>query len=118
MRYPMLCRFLFVLLAVPGIAEITVAQESAPKVNAASSEAHPDMGSSLAEIEIDGVVLFRVIGGPSFPARERAAAIMGRIESVAADSAIKSEQVHTAESELGTYIVAGNTNLMLVTDDD
>jgi small-conductance mechanosensitive channel len=109
--------FVVLLLSALGTAELALAQEAAVKARAAA-DSNPDKVVLRATVEIDGTTLFRIAGAPAFPAAERAAAIVARIETAAADATIKSEQIHNVDDELGTYVVAGNINLMLVTDDD
>lgn len=100
-------------IGVPGLA----ADGTAPHPGAPAM-LHPDFAPSTAYVEIDGVELFRVVGVPAFPAAQRAAAIVGRIETLAADRAFNVEGLSTSESEIGTSIMAGDRRVMLVTDDD
>jgi small-conductance mechanosensitive channel len=109
--------FVVLLLAMQCAAPLVVAQDTAAKARAAA-DSNPDKVVARATVEIDGTTLFRIAGAPAFPAADRAAAIVARIETAAADATIKSELIHNVDDELGTYIVAGNINLMLVTDDD
>lgn len=71
-----------------------------------------------AAVEIDGNVLFRVHGVSAFPAEKRAAAIIGRIEALAADASVPADAVQPVEVENGTAVVAGNQRVMLVTEAD
>jgi small-conductance mechanosensitive channel len=71
-----------------------------------------------APVMIDGTELFRVRGTSSYPAERRAAAIASRIEALAADRTVPADAVRTAETELGTAIVANGQRLMLVVDAD
>jgi small-conductance mechanosensitive channel len=79
---------------------------------------HPDSSPSVAQVKIDGVALFRVLGVPAFPAGQRAAAVAQRIEALAADPAFKVDDLRTAESDLGTSIMAAEQSVLVVTDDD
>ncbi len=71
-----------------------------------------------APVEIDGEVLFRVRGVSAFPAPARAAAIVGRIEALAADPSVAADAVQLVEVEGGTLISAGSRPLMVVQDAD
>jgi small-conductance mechanosensitive channel len=99
-----------VLLAVLFLARPALAEEKA-------APPEPSTPSS-AQVEVDGVELFRVIGVQALPAAERAADIARRIEQVAADRRFKVEDLRTQETDLGTSILAGDRRVMLVTDDD
>jgi small-conductance mechanosensitive channel len=99
------------LLALLSVAQLSLAQGT-------DANAHPDASVSLAKVEIDGALLFRVVGVPALPANERATAVTARIEAVAADSSFKPEDIVAIESDLGTAIMARDVRLILVTDDD
>jgi small-conductance mechanosensitive channel len=79
-----------------------------------------DTGADLpaAPVEIDGHVLFRVRGTSVLPAEKRAAAIVGRIETLAADGNVPVEAVHPVEFESGTGIFVGNQRVLVVLDAD
>jgi small-conductance mechanosensitive channel len=93
---------------------------SAQNVNVTSetTDTHPDATISQAKVEIDGIELFDVLGVRALPAKERATAIVDRIEMVAADSSFKVETLQLVEADIGTSIMAGHTRLMVVTDQD
>jgi small-conductance mechanosensitive channel len=105
-----------IALALLSFSQFSFAQMA--DTNASAPTAHPDASVSLAKVEIDGTVLFRVVGVPALPADERAAAVAARIEAVAADPTFKSEEVATVETDVGTAIMARDTRLILVTEDD
>jgi small-conductance mechanosensitive channel len=105
-----------IALALLSFSQFSFAQTA--DTNASAPTAHPDASVSLAKVEIDGTVLFRVVGVPALPADERAAAVAARIEAVAADPTFKSEEVATVETDVGTAIMARDTRLILVTEDD
>ncbi len=71
-----------------------------------------------APVEIDGQVLFRVRGTSSFPAVQRAAAIVNRIEGAASDTTIRSDMLRLTDEDKVTTIFAGEQLLMIVTDGD
>ncbi len=102
------------LLAMLCIAQPARAQEAG--ANATASNA--DVAVSFAPVEVDGATLFRVAGVPGFPPAERAAVVTKRIEDVATDSQLKAQDVHTVDTELGTRVMAGDTSLVVVTEDD
>jgi len=73
---------------------------------------------ATAPVEIDGDVLFRVRGAPSYPAGERAANIRRQIETAAADSSVRSDDVRAIQEDGLVSIVADAFPLMLVYDAD
>ena len=117
MRLPMRVRIATGLaFALLSFSQLSLAQVTETKATAPTP--HPDASVSLAKVEIDGTTLFRVVGVPALPADERAAAVAARIEAVAADPHFRSEEVVTVETDLGTAIMARDTRLILVTEDD
>ncbi|MEI6003026.1 hypothetical protein H3V53_39880 [Paraburkholderia bengalensis] len=71
-----------------------------------------------APVEIDGQLLFKVRGVSSFPAEQRAEAIRGRIEKVAANLSFPSDGSSIEVVENVTIIVAGEDTLMIVSEAD
>ncbi len=71
-----------------------------------------------APVVIDGQVLFRVRGTSAFPAERRAAAIVSRIQALAADRVVPAEAVRAVEGETGEAIVADGHRVMVVLDAD
>src|SRR4030095_7929306 len=71
-----------------------------------------------APVVIDGQVLFRVRGTSAFPAERRAAAIVSRIQALAADRVVPAESVRAVEGETGEAIVADGHRVMVVLDAD
>jgi small-conductance mechanosensitive channel len=69
-------------------------------------------------VTIDGHVLFRVRGVTAYPAAQRAQAIAGRIEALAADESQSAESLHAVESAQWTDILAGDRFIMSVSDAD
>jgi len=86
----------------------------------AAKDGAADTGADLpaAPVEIDGHVLFRVRGTSVLPAEKRAAAIVGRIETLAADGDLPVEAAHAVEFESGTGIFVGNQRVLVVLDAD
>ena len=112
----MIFRSIFLLLTA---LMLTGAAAAAQDVAAgAAAEANPDLESRFAAVEIDGVELFRVRGTESFPPAERASAIAQRIVALARDPAFRTDALHTAQSDLGVEIMAGNQRVMVVVDAD
>jgi small-conductance mechanosensitive channel len=104
----------FVILAMVialtgGTAAIAPVRGAAP-VDEISVETSP--------VRIDGTALFSVRGVSAYTARERAAAIAGRITAIADDRAVKIEAIAAVESEHSTEIKAGNRPIMFVYDAD
>ena len=71
-----------------------------------------------APVTIDGHVLFRVRGATAYPAAQRAQAIAGRIQNLAADKSQTADSLHLVESEHWTDILAGDRPIMSVLDAD
>ena len=71
-----------------------------------------------APIILDGRVLFRLRGIPSYPAEERVRVIRDRIKSVAADEKVSIDDLRIVESQSQTDIVAGEYQLIAIVDAD
>jgi small-conductance mechanosensitive channel len=71
-----------------------------------------------APVEVDGVVLFRLRGATSYPAFQRAAAWVERIEAAARDPEVDPEEVQVVPTESGVRLKAGDHELghVLVAD--
>jgi small-conductance mechanosensitive channel len=80
--------------------------------------ARPDDETTIAPVELDGQMLFRVRGTSSFPAHERAARIRDKIVEVARDRRIQPGDLEV--KDLGTHfaIVAGPREVVNVYDAD
>src|SRR5690348_1513412 len=92
-----------------------------PEVGAETQPAgagYIDADRPSAPVEIDGHVLFRVRGTSVLPAEKRAAAIVGRIEALAADASVPVETVRPVEVEGATGIFMGNHRVLMVLDAD
>jgi len=68
----------------------------------------------IAPVRVDGAVLFSVRGISAHPARERAAAIAGRIIALADDPSMKADSVEAVESDNSTDIMAGDRFIMSI----
>ena len=77
-----------------------------------------EIGVETSPVRIDGAVLFSVRGVAAHTARERAAAIAGRIAALADDPAVNADSIAVVESEQSTDIRAGNRPVMFVFDAD
>ncbi|HET9699426.1 MAG TPA: mechanosensitive ion channel domain-containing protein, partial [Burkholderiales bacterium] len=84
----------------------------------AAAPATPEADIDTAPVEIDGAVLFRLRGASSLPAEARAQRVRERIESVAADPAIRPDALRTVEGDGFTSIMVGDRPLVLITDAD
>jgi small-conductance mechanosensitive channel len=102
-----------VLLPAMAIASTALAQVGTPW-----GELHPDAEIVTAPVEVDGRVLFRVRGVTSFPAEERAAAIVARIESFASDPTAEAAVVQVTDSSTHSTISVGEKPLMTLFDAD
>ncbi|RZL90609.1 MAG: mechanosensitive ion channel family protein [Variovorax sp.] len=85
---------------------------------AAAEGSHPEQELEQAAVELDGRTLFHVRSPSSFPAKERAAGIAGRIEAAARDRTLDPASVRTGTSDGLTAIFAGPIRIMVVTDAD
>ena len=111
MRRTMIAVSLFFLFLSAGSQTVYSADPTMP----ASGR---DDTPQFASVRIDGAVLFSVRGIAAHPARERAAAIAGRIEAVANDPAVKVESIVLVESDHSTDIMVGDRIIMSVFDAD
>jgi small-conductance mechanosensitive channel len=105
------------LLAVPAAAQ---AAPSAPPAPRAADESGPEaeIAHAASPVVLDGQTLFRVRGTSAYPADERARRISERLLEAARARATPAEAVQPAEAEGATAIVAGDLQLMLVTEAD
>jgi small-conductance mechanosensitive channel len=109
----MLRRALFILTIVLSL--MVGAFDCVPVPDAHAAD---EISVQTAPVRIDGVVLFMVRGMTSYPAGERAAAIAGRIASLADNRSVQIESIAEFESEHSTDIKAGNRPIMSVLDID
>ena len=73
---------------------------------------------ATAPVEIDGTVLFRLRGGSSYPAQDRARAVRGRIVAAAADPAVSIDTLRVVDGEIASDITAGDQPLVRIVDAD
>jgi small-conductance mechanosensitive channel len=71
-----------------------------------------------APVIVEGEELLRVRGISALPAEQRAQAIAGRIEALAADRSIPATELHLLETAEQTRVQAGDHLLMSITDAD
>lgn len=71
-----------------------------------------------APVVVDGIELFPVRGIPAMPAKERAAAIAGRIRDVARDRSFDPAALAAVQQETAIEIVAEGRTIMVVTSAD
>ena len=97
----------------------------APGVSATSeapSDAVPELEDAVtyerASVTLDGEELFRVRGGTTYPAAERAKAIQERIKSLAGDRSIPADSLRVLASADRSSLVAPGHFVMAVFDED
>lgn len=73
---------------------------------------------NVAPVELDGRILFKVSGSSSFPALQRAATIMKRIEKAAKNPSVSADSVKIIPGEGRQLIYAGDEFIMNVYDID
>jgi len=72
----------------------------------------------VAQVEVDGEVLFQVRGIKTYPAQRRAKEIAGRIKAYADDAALDPGDLKLEEAEEGTHIVGPTGRIAVVFDFD
>ncbi|HWS12528.1 MAG TPA: mechanosensitive ion channel family protein [Rhodocyclaceae bacterium] len=102
-----------VLIAI--LAAVAVAAHAAQEPE---DGGHPDADIRTAPVRLDGRDLFRVRGVTSLPAEERAGAIAGRIEALAADAKVAPDSVQAVEDDGLTRIMSGERRIMVVFEAD
>jgi small-conductance mechanosensitive channel len=110
--------FRLVFLLITGLLLNVAGAAAQGAAKGGRANAHPEMESRSAAVELDGVELFRVRGTEFFPAEERAAGIVQRIVALADDPSFRTDALRTMDSDLGVEIAAGNQRVMVVTDAD
>jgi small-conductance mechanosensitive channel len=71
-----------------------------------------------APISLDGKLLFRIRGTSSFPAEQRAQAIVGRIVQAAQNPSVQPSELRIAEKMGGLAVFAGDQPLVVITEAD
>ncbi|MCU0303703.1 MAG: mechanosensitive ion channel family protein [Thermoanaerobaculales bacterium] len=108
-----------VLLGVALIAvAIPVRAEDTPPDRAEEPTGAFELGVEIADVEIDGEILFSVRGVSAYPADRRAREIAARIVAVARDPAVVPEDVVVVDGPNSSELRAGEQVLMLVVDAD
>jgi len=92
------------------------AQDTSAAERAAQADAVPEQPT--APVVVDGVELFRVRGVAAYPAGQRAAEIAARIRAVGANRAISPDSIKTLVTPLATFVHAGDTRILGVTEAD
>ena len=82
------------------------------------ARAEVNSDAQQATVIIDGEPLFIVRGVSAYPAARRAREIADRIRSVAANKAIATSSITLEDQAGATWILAGGSRLMAVTDED
>ncbi len=106
------CASVVLIFLVPGVS---AASETSP---GAVPELEDAVAYERAPVTMDGEELFRVRGGTSYPAAERAKAIQERIKSLAGDKSIPADSLRVIESADRSSLVAPGHFLMAVFDED
>ena len=113
-RPPYAAALLALLTAATTVAPALRAQET-------GSQDGPDVlrpGIEVADVRIDGHVLFPVRGIVAYPAERRAAEIEGRIRDVARDPTVRSEAVRHETTPGGVEIWVGDHRILTLNDAD
>jgi small-conductance mechanosensitive channel len=118
--------FIFVLsfaaLTVPTAQAVDPISAATPGPRAGSASAgeisEAEIGTPTAPVTLDGVTLFKVRGVSAFPAEQRAGAIAGRVQAVAADATVSADALRVVEAEHGSEIRAVDQLVMTVLDAD
>jgi small-conductance mechanosensitive channel len=85
----------------------------------AAEESGKEVNATTAPVEIDGHVLFELRGGgAALPARRRAATVEERIEAVAADPTVRTDQLRVVPSGEYMRILAGERTLVTLVEAD
>ncbi|HVO26797.1 MAG TPA: mechanosensitive ion channel family protein [Candidatus Margulisiibacteriota bacterium] len=84
----------------------------------AAEESNPDATIKTAPVEIDGHVLFHLRGATALPATVRAARVRERIEAIAAEPTIRSDELRVVPSGEYMRIMAGERDVLMLVDAD
>jgi len=84
----------------------------------AAEESGTDANIRTAPVEIDGHVLFQLRGAAALPAKVRAARVKERIEAVAADPTVRTDELHVVPSGEYRKIMAGERSVLTLVDAD
>jgi len=109
---------LSVLMLGVAVALAALAPDAAGAAGAPPGATLPEVELASAPVELDGHVLFRVVGLTSFPAERRAAAIRGRIEALARDRSFQPAALTIVDAETHLAIMAGDQQVMGIAPED
>ena len=116
MRWTLRALLSLAAAAITAASNAAVAQDTSAASRAAQADAVPEQPT--APVVVDGVELFRVRGVAAYPAAQRAAEIAARIRAVGANRAISPDSIRTLVTPLATFVHAGDTRILGVTDAD
>ena len=107
------------LLALPARGFATSARaEAATSPPAPAAPAGRDADFGIAEVRVDGRVLFRVHGAATTTAEDRARNISDRISSAAADTSVSPDSLTIVENPSGSQIVVEERPLVTISEAD
>jgi small-conductance mechanosensitive channel len=109
-------RSLLVLVILGATSPVFGQSQGSTPADRASAEADSD--AQQATVIIDGEPLFVVRGVSAYPAERRAREIADRIQTIAANKAIATSSMTLEDQPGATWILAGGSRLMAVTDED
>jgi len=91
---------------------------ASPAQSNAPAQAPQEQEFDTARIMIDDYFVLRVRGIKAYPAKRRAREIAANIKKIATNRQIKTESIVVVESELASYIMAGEERILAVLDVD
>jgi len=107
-------RLLFICITIYcGLHSQALAQES--RIQTQMGEAQV---TTTAPVIVDGKELFRLGGVTSYPAKERARAVAGRINALAADKSIDPKNLQVVKDGEITYVKAGSNMVLGLVESD
>ncbi len=105
------------LLALAAGGPVLEAQ-GPPAAPASTQAPAEEAGTSSAPVVVDGIELFHLAGARLYPAEERARAVAGRIEALAANSSFDPASLTTQETAGVTAVLAGGRIVFRLLDAD
>ena len=105
-------------LSLPLLFVLCLAFSPVPDTHAQSAFDHQQSRVQSAQVVVDGIPLFQVIGTSTFPAKRRSRGISKRIKQLAADPDFEPSTLELREIEGATGIYAGDEILMYVFNED
>jgi len=103
------------VLVFACMAGIAAAQANAPTDTTQAAESS---APEVADVSLDGRVLFQVRGVTAYPAERRAHDIRDRVQAIAADPSIRTDSLRVVETEDRSTILAGERLVANVFDAD